>query len=166
MKSTQRMIVRILVAALVLFIAPAVFAQMGQGMGKGMGQGMGMHMPKYDTATVVTVKGTIEEVQQTMMPSGQKGGMTQSGQMGMHHMGLHLVLKTDKESLTVLVGPAQFVKDKDFTFTKGDEIEVTGSKVKYNNADAIIAREIKKGDKTLTLRNDQGIPEWSKGNRS
>jgi hypothetical protein len=49
------------------------------------------------------------------------------------------------------------------TFAKGDNIEVTGAKVKYEGADAVLAREVKKGDKTLTLRNAAGIPQWSQG---
>lgn len=134
------------VTVVLLLVAPAAFAQMG------------MHMPKYDSTTVVTVKGTVEEVQEITMKSGQTGQM-----QGMNHTGLHLILKTEAGSLTVLVGPSSFVKENNFTFTKGDQIEVTGSKTKYNGSDAVIAREIKKGDKTLTLRDDKGIPEWSKG---
>jgi DNA/RNA endonuclease YhcR with UshA esterase domain len=63
----------------------------------------------------------------------------------------------------VLVGPSSFLQEKNFSFAKGDQIEVTGSKVKYGTSDAIIAREIKKGDKVLTLRNEKGVPEWSMG---
>jgi DNA/RNA endonuclease YhcR with UshA esterase domain len=80
-------------------------------------------------------------------------------------MGLHLTLKTDTGSLNVLVGPARFVKEKNFTFVKSDQLEVTGSKVKFNGSDAIIAREIKKGDKTLTLRDEKGVPAWPMGRR-
>lgn len=154
MKQLHSMVVWMFITPVVLFLAPATFAQTG--MGGGMGQGM--HMPKYDPSTVVTMKGTVEEVQEGMMHFGQMGQM-----QGMGHMGLHLILKTGKESLTVLVGPAGFVKDKGFTFAKGDQIEVTGSRVKYNDTDAVIAREIKKGDKTLTLRDEKGVPEWSRG---
>lgn len=148
MKSLNR-IAPALVSTIFLFAAPA-FAQTGGGMG----QGMRMNMPKYDTATVVTVKGTVQDVQE-----GMHAGRMRS------HGGLHLVLKTDTESYTVLVGPAQFVKDKGFTFAKDDTIEVTGSKVKFNDKDAIIAREIKKADKTLTLRDEKGVPAWSMGRR-
>lgn len=94
------------------------------------------------------------------MQSGQMGQMK-----GMEHMGMHLVVKTESETLTVLIGPSSFVKEKNFTFAKGDQIEVTGSKVKYDDKDAVIARDIKKGDKTLTLRNEKGIPEWSMGHQ-
>jgi hypothetical protein len=159
MKPTQKGISPTVILVLGLFVVPLAFAQMGMDQGRGPR----MHMPKYDPSTVVTVKGSVEEVQEGMMESGQTGQMGQMGQMqGMHHMGLHLVLQTDKESL-ILVGPSSFVKEKGFTFAKGDQIEVTGSKVKYNNSDVVIAREIKKGDKTLTLRDEKGIPGWSMG---
>jgi hypothetical protein len=42
---------------------------------------------------------------------------------------------------------------------------VTGSKVKYDGGDALVAREIKKGDKVLTLRDEKGNPAWSMGRR-
>lgn len=147
----------------IVFLFPVLaFAQMGGGMGQGMRM-----MPKYDPATVVTVKGTVQEVQEGMMRSGQMGQMNQSAQTGQRRPrgGMHLTLKTDTGSFNVLVGPAQFVKDKDFTFAKGDEVTVTGSKVKFNGSDAIIAREIKKGDKTLTLRDEKGVPAWPMGRR-
>ncbi|HUI73529.1 MAG TPA: hypothetical protein VLX32_01215 [Candidatus Acidoferrum sp.] len=142
-----------------LLAVPVVLAQMGSGQGR--------QMPKYDPATEVTVKGTVEEVQEGMMQPGhmqQMGSMGQMGQMG--HMGLHLVLKTESASYTVLVGPTQYVKDKGFTFEKGDTVQVTGSKVKYGEGEALIAREITKGGKVLTLRNEQGIPKWSRGPRA
>jgi DNA/RNA endonuclease YhcR with UshA esterase domain len=59
------------------------------------------------------------------------------------------------------LGPTNFLTQKGFTFAKGEQIEVTGSSVKYNGADAVIAREVKKGDKTVTLRDKKGVPEWA-----
>lgn len=116
---------------------------------RGMGQGAAR---MYDPATETTVKGTVEEVKQI---PGQRGGAS----------GAHLIVKTDKETLEVHLGPTAFLEKEKFTFAKGDQIEVTGSKVKIGAADALLAREVKKGDKTLTLRNAQGIPVWSGGRR-
>jgi hypothetical protein len=116
---------------------------------RGMGQGAGR---MYDPATETTVKGTVEEVKQI---PGQRGGAS----------GTHLIVKTDKETLEVHLGPTAFLEKEKFTFAKGDQIEVTGSKVKIGAADALLAREVKKGGKTLTLRNAQGIPVWSGGRR-
>ena len=47
------------------------------------------------------------------------------------------------------------------TFKPGDEIEVTGSKVKQDTGtDLILAREVVKGDDILTLRFKDGKPAW------
>ncbi|MGC2112864.1 MAG: hypothetical protein WA655_25325 [Candidatus Korobacteraceae bacterium] len=104
-------------------------------------------MSNYDPKTEVTVKGTVEEVQQ------------QQGKHGW--MGTHLLLKTDSGSLDVHVGPSEYIAENHFSFAKGDKIEVTGSKGVMQNKDTLLAREIMKDGKTLTLRNAQGIPAWS-----
>jgi len=111
------------------------------------GRGPGMGMPNYDPKTEVTVKGIIEDVQQ------------QQGRHGW--MGTHLLLKTDSGVLDVHVGPSGYITEKQFSFAKGDAIEVIGSKVMIQDKDALLAREIIKGGKTLVLRNAQGIPQWS-----
>jgi hypothetical protein len=116
---------------------------------RGLGQGAGR---MYDPATETTVKGTVEEVKRI---PGQRGAAS----------GVHLIVKTDKETLEVHLGPTAFLEKEKFTFSKGDQIEVTGSRVKIGAADALLAREVKKGDKMLTLRNAQGIPAWSGGMR-
>jgi hypothetical protein len=46
------------------------------------------------------------------------------------------------------------------TFSKGDEIALTGSKVKQEGADLILAREVVKGTDTLLLRDEKGRPIW------
>jgi hypothetical protein len=147
MKTRQVMVGQAVIAILAMLVAPAAFSQ------GGMGQNM--HMPRYDTSTVVTIQGTIQEVQEGTMQPGAMGRMSGMG-------GLHLTVKTEKETVTVLAGPASFAKDKGFSFAKDDKVEVIGSRVKYNDAEAIIAREIKKGGKTLVLRNEDGIPKWSR----
>jgi hypothetical protein len=130
---------------LLLAGAPAAFGQQGMGQGR---QG-----PRYyNPATETTVKGTVEQVRQV---NGGRGWWT----------GTHLTLKTAKETLDVHIGPSWFLAEKKFSFAKGDQIEVTGSKIKYQGADALIAREVKKGKQVLVLRNAQGIPEWSGGRR-
>jgi DNA/RNA endonuclease YhcR with UshA esterase domain len=114
-------------------------------------RGPGRGEPRYDPATEVSVKGTVQEVRKQV----RSGAWT----------GIHLTLKTDKETLDVHLGPSSFLLKNQMTFAKGDQIEVTGSKVTLQGADALIAREVKKGDKTLTLRDPRGIPLWSGGRR-
>jgi hypothetical protein len=150
MKTRQVMIGQTVIAILAVLAAPAAFAQGGMGRN--------MRMPRYDTSTVVTIQGTIQEVQEGTMQPGAMGRMSRMG-------GLHLTVKAEKETVTVLAGPASFAKDKGFSFAKDDKVEVTGSRVTYNGTKAIIAREIKKGGKTLVLRNEDGVPKWSRGPR-
>ncbi len=105
----------------------------------------------YDPKTEVKIKGTVEDVQQH---EGRRGGT-----------GTHLILKTDSGTLPVHVGPSAYIAKKQFSFSKGDQIEVLGSKVSLAGTETLIAREITKEGKTLVLRNAQGIPEWAGANR-
>ena len=134
--------------AMNLFLAGAFLAGTAMPLAA---QGPRKAAPVYDPSTVVTVQGTVEAVKQITGPRGWAG--------------THLTLKTESGTVDVHVGPSWFLKQKDLSFAKGDQIEVTGSKVKFENAEALLAREIKKGEKTITLRNAQGIPVWSGGRR-
>jgi hypothetical protein len=57
------------------------------------------------------------------------------------------------------------VSSQGFSFAKGDQVEVIGSRVRMDSTDGVIAREIKKDDKVLTLRDAQGFPKWSRAGR-
>ena len=75
--------------------------------------------------------------------------------------GTHLVVKTDKEAVAVHVGPTAYLADKGITLAKGDRLEILGSRVTVDKEAVLIARQIKKGDKTWTLRDASGRPLWS-----
>jgi hypothetical protein len=129
-------------SALLAFLAlPLAYAQRGPGAGQ--------RARLYNPANETTVKGTVLEVE------------TFTGRRGWN--GTHLTLKTEDKSIDVHLGPAAFLKEKGFSFTKGDQIEVTGAKSQFGGSEAMIAREVKKDGKTLVLRNAQGIPEWAGG---
>jgi len=127
-----------------LLVLPFAYAQRGAGPGP---RGV-----MYNPATETTIKGTVEEVK------------TISGRRSWWN-GIHLMLKAEDKTLDVHLGPESFLKEKGFSFAKGDQVEVIGSKVNYQGGEAIIAREVKKDGKTLTLRDAQGFPEWSRSRR-
>ncbi len=134
----MKLVNRLLIATMLVFVwCMAALAQGGPGKG----------MPNYDPKTEVSVKGTVEEVQQH---AGRHGWA-----------GTHLMVKTDSETLEVHVGPSGYIAQKQFSFAKGDAVEVLGSKVTIDGKEALLAREITKDGKTLVLRNAQGIPQWS-----
>jgi hypothetical protein len=140
MKSSLKLL--LILSAAVLMISSA-FAQ------RGLNQ-----RTNYDPATEITIKGTVEEVKEQTCPT-----------CGWSQKGTHLSVKSDNGIFDVRLGPTQFLANHNFSFAKGDQIEIIGSKVKIEGADAVIAREVKKGGKSLTLRNPQGIPAWSRGRR-
>jgi hypothetical protein len=109
-----------------------------------MGPGGG----NYDPATETTFTGTIDSVKNVPGPGRGAGG-------------LHLVVTTKSGPVEVELGPASFTESKNVAFAKGDALTVTGSKVKMGDQEVVIAREIKKGDQVLTLRDAKGIPAWA-----
>jgi len=106
-------------------------------------------VPKYDAATETKMKGTVEELK---LP--EKGHDKEI---------VHLVMKNGDETVDIYLCPKSFMDDMGVTFTKGDEIAFTGSKVKQGGADIVLAREVVKGQDTLTLRDDKGKPVWILG---
>jgi len=100
----------------------------------------------YDPASEVTISGTVADVVQ-ISHQGRRGS------------GTHLKLTTDAGVVAVHVGPARYLEAQKFSVAKGDQVTVTGSKIK----NAVIAREIRKGDSSITLRDAQGVPKWSRG---
>jgi len=143
MNKMNRLKLTLLLCFVAVIVVPVAYAQMGPGPGK--------RTRFYNPAAETTVKGTVEEVR------------TVTGRGGWN--GIHLTLKAEGKTLDVHVGPAAFLKEKGFTFAKGDQIGVTGAKTQFGGTEAIIAREVKKGSETLVLRDAQGIPEWSGGRR-
>ncbi len=135
---------RITLALVVLALAVTVISAVAQGPRSG---GRGMGMGPYDVKTETTVTGTVQAVQ--LHPGHGQG------------MGTHLLLKTKDATLDVHVGPSTYIEKQGFAFAEGDTVEVTGSMIKTN--DAILARIIKKNDKSLTLRDESGKPLWARG---
>lgn len=111
----------------------------------------------YNPSTETTVKGTIEQVKTAFLPGGGASAQAREESSGP----MYVNLKTDSGTLAVFLGPSWFAESKGFKFAKGDQIEVTGSKLQDKNV--IVAREVKRGDQVLVVRNAQGIPAWSGG---
>lgn len=104
--------------------------------------------PKYDPAAEQVFKGSVEEVRDRQCPMS-------------HSVGSHVVLKLGDGSLIeVHLAPAKFVKVYELTFAKGDQLEVTGTKVKFEDVDTIFAREVKRGNDVFVFRDKEGHPVW------
>ena len=94
------------------------------------------------------------------LPSGELIKMDLFMPKGMG-MGVQIIMKTAKETIPVHLGPLWFMKKQKREVAPGDKIEITGSRVDFDGKPAIIASDIKKGDKKLQLRDEKGVPVWS-----
>ena len=104
-------------------------------------------VPKYDAQTETKMKGTIEDV--TLPASGHEKEI------------VHLVMKNGTETVDIYLCPKSFLDDMGIAFSKGDEITVTGSKVKQGENQTVLAKQAEKGNDTLVLRDDKGNPVWA-----
>jgi hypothetical protein len=107
-------------------------------------------LPKYDLATETKMKGTIQELK---LP--EKGAKEAA----------RLTLKSGETTIDVYLCPKSFLDDMGSNLAKGDEVSLTGSKVKHDGADLVLAREVSKGTDTLVLRDDKGKPVWDWGHK-
>jgi hypothetical protein len=130
------------IVILPLLSAFIVAVALAQGHGKGPGP-----MSRYDPSTETTIKGTIEEVKtlDTMCQAGT-----------------HLVLKTDKGNVEVGLGPSKFLADQKLELKKGDQVQVIGAKANTRLGEMFMARQITSGGKTVTLRDEKGMPAWQR----
>ena len=137
--------------AALLVAASDSFAQRGTGM---MGRGSGGWGPEgpynrmYDSKSVETVTGEVISVSRMTPRKGMSGG-------------LHMDVKTDKETISVHLGPSWYLENQDVKIEAKDKVEVKGSRITFGGKPAIIAAEVKKGEQVLKLRDDNGFPAWS-----
>ena len=132
-----------------LFSGDGALAQKGM-MGKGGGGwGPGTSYGRmYNPQSVETISGEVVSVDQITPVQGM-------------YNGLHMVVKTDKETISVHLGPVWYIEKQDVQIAPKDKIEVKGSRIAFAGKPAIIAAEVKKADKILILRDASGIPVWS-----
>ena len=102
--------------------------------------------PKYDVQTETKIKGTVEEVK--LPPKGREKEIA------------HLLVKNGMDTVDVYLCPKSFLADMGVSFSKGDEVAITGSRVKQGEGDLILARELVRGTDTLAFRDEKGNPYW------
>src|SRR6202140_2264619 len=103
--------------------------------------------PAYDSSDDVSVQGNVQDVQQFYCPiSGEQG--------------IHLIVKTQNGTVQVHVAPTRFLRSNNLSFSRGDEIQVVGSRIVYQGHDAMIARSIARKGQTVAFRKPNGRPLW------
>ena len=101
----------------------------------------------YDPKAVETISGEVTKLDRITPAQGMSGGV-------------HMTVKTDKETISVHLGPSWYIENQDVKIEPKDKVEVKGSRITFGGKPAIIATEVRKGNEVLTLREESGFPAW------
>ncbi len=102
----------------------------------------------YNPKTIETISGEVVKVD-TITPM-----------RGMYY-GVHLIVKTEKEEISVHLGPGWYIENQDVKIEPKDKVGVKGSRITFKGEPAIIAAEVTKGEDVLKLRDENGFPVWA-----
>ena len=101
----------------------------------------------YSRAALETVSGEVIDVYEATSRQGYRAG-------------LHLLVKTNEETLDVHLGPISYIEGQNFYFEPGEILEIKGDRFTDSPMPTMIAIEVKKDNETLTLRDEDGFPIW------
>lgn len=104
--------------------------------------------PVYNPKTEATVAGIVRGIEPAKLT-----GKPQP---------VYLKLQTQTETLTVFLGPNWFVAQQGMRLEILDRVEVTGSRVSFQGKPGLIAREVKRGEQVMRLRDEAGKGSWGK----
>jgi hypothetical protein len=146
----NKLVVSVLaVAVLALCVVTESIAQAGMKWRGSGGWGPGGHYGRmYDPKSVEIISGRVITVERITPRAGMS-------------YGVHATLQTEKETISVHLGPGWYIENQDVKIEPQDRIEVKGSRVTLAGKPAIIAAEVKKGDELLKLRDESGFPVWA-----
>jgi len=103
---------------------------------------------KYDPQTVETITGKVTAVDSLASAKAPGFGWRR------------VTVQTEQEAIPVILGPVWYLEQQKFTLNPGDSLEVQGSRATVEDRPNLIAAEVKKGKKTLKLRDQDGLPVW------
>jgi hypothetical protein len=132
------------------FAIPSLGATGGWDGWRGSG-GWGVDSPYnrcYVLSRTATFSGEVTEITTTVPLPGMSDGIA-------------LLLTMRAVSIPVLLGPAWYIEHLDGRIEIGDRIDVIGAKAFAEGLPAVIAKEVRKGDSVLVLRDATGVPVWA-----
>jgi hypothetical protein len=148
----RKIVLALSIAAVALLMAAG--QPMAQGRPGMMWRGSGGWGPgtpynrMYDPKTVETISGEVTSIDRITPNKGMVGGV-------------HMNVKTEKETVSVHLGPSWYLENQDVKIAAKDKVEVKGSRITFGGKATIIAAEVKKGDDILKLRDESGFPMWT-----
>jgi len=107
---------------------------------------LGMVLQPYDKFSEETIKGTVASVSELV--SGPETLVC-------------LMVTVDGREWQLTLAPPAFLKEKNASFSKNDEITIKGYKTQNLRGATIRAREVTKGETTLVLLDKDGKSAWT-----
>jgi hypothetical protein len=121
----------------------------GAAQQRGGGWGSGSSYDRqYNPESVETIAGEVLSIERITPMNGMS-------------YGIHAIVRTEKESISVHLGPGWYIDNLDTDIVPGDNIRVKGSRIVLDGKPVIIAAEVIKGEDVLRLRDADGVPVWS-----
>ena len=138
------------VAMVLAFVGASLAQPRGGPMWRGSGGwGPGSEYNRmYDPKAVETISGEIVSVDQITPMKGMRGG-------------IHMNVKTAKETVAVQLGPSWYLENQDVKLEAKDKVEIKGARSTFAGKPAMIAAEVRKDGQVLKLRDESGFPVWS-----
>ena len=106
----------------------------------------GMAVPD-GTVALQTIEGKIAEV--VYLP-----GVTENSGL------VEIRLQSSTQNRLIRLAPTGFLKASGLLLREGDAVTVKGFPVSGMEGDLIVATEVHKGEKTVSLRDESGRPAW------
>lgn len=148
MNARKGMSATVVLVLAALSAAPAQAGPWREWRGSGGWGAGGSYQRMYNAATVETISGEVMSIDKVTSTKGMSSG-------------IHITVKTEKETIPVHLGPAWYLERLDTKIAKGDAVQVKGSRITFSGKPAIIAAEVQKGDAVLELRDEGGFPTWA-----
>jgi hypothetical protein len=73
-------------------------------------------------------------------------------------IGPHAKIQTSSGVVDVHLGNASLIKQNDLILAPGDSVSIVGENLSFGSGSVFVARVLKKGSQTVTLRNLNGVP--------
>lgn len=105
----------------------------------------------FNPNTIDTVTGRVLKVNQSLTPWNR-------------YYGISLILQTDHGQIEAFLAPTAYLERQYMKIVVGDDIEVTGSKIHFENFEIMMIAEVRKGGDIMRVRNKfDGMPMWPQG---
>ena len=109
----------------------------------------------FDARNIRTLTGTVSSV------------IEQSGAENDFGVGIRLLVKRDdapnaKGDTLVYVGPTEFLKKQGAPFNQNDRVTLVGAEMDRDGRRVFVAQTITRGDLTMQLRQENGLPLWKR----